>query len=95
VAFDSFMMTSSRLAHPITDSVHPTLKRDWAALRLWRHFLTVDQTGLWIRGSSRRTEVAAGACWRPCRCYPRRLRCQSCQDQLCVTSVCVLGNPGS
>lgn len=46
------MMASSRLAHPITVSVHPTLEQDLVAWRHGRHFLTLDQTDLWIRGGS-------------------------------------------
>lgn len=51
-------MASSSLAPPVPDAAYPTLEQHLAVLRLQRHIFTLDQTGLWIRGSSQSTEVA-------------------------------------
>lgn len=51
-------MAPSSLAPPVTDAAYPTLEQRLAVLRLQRHIFTLDQTGLWIRGSSQSTEVA-------------------------------------
>ena len=68
MAYNSFMMTSLRLTHPIADSVHPTLKQELAVLRLQRHIFSLDQMGLWICGCSQSTEVPLGIYWRLRRC---------------------------
>lgn len=86
MAFDSSMMASSRLTHPVTDSVHPLFsKQDLATLRLQRHFLTLDQTGLWICGGLQRIEVAGDHA----DAIQDNFHCQSCQDHCYMSLPCV------
>lgn len=84
VAFDSSVMASSRLAHQI-QCIPLFSKQDLAALRLQSHFLTLDQTGLWICGGLQRIEVAGDHA----DAIQDHFHCQSCQDHCYVSLLCV------
>lgn len=86
VAFDSSVMASSRLAHPVPDSVHPTL--------VWARFGSIETSeSLPHSGPNRPLDLgwlAEGrTCWRPCRSIQDHFHCQSCQDHCCVSLLCV------